>query len=110
MRQESSLPVRLEKVDAELGNLARFAAKTGRADEAADLGAVQLTRIDAEAFGAMAEERVLELRRALDLSPDRGWSLFLSLLGDRRMLSWATGGCAWARIRSMGSESRASST
>ena len=48
----------------------------------------------------MAQVRVLELRRALDLSPDRGRSLFLSLLGDRRM-----------RVgESMGFESRVSST
>ena len=100
MRQEPSLRARLEKIEGELGNLARFAAKTGRVDEAADLfaeleaereslraqlGAVPPTSIDAEALRALAEERVLELRRALDLSPDRGRSLFLSLLGDRRM-------------------------
>jgi hypothetical protein len=47
----------------------------------AQLGAVPPTSIDAEALRAMAEQRVLELRRALDLSPDRGRSLFLSLLG-----------------------------
>jgi len=84
IRQEPNLRARLEKIDAELANLARFAAKTGRVDEAADLfaeleaeratlhaqlGAAPPTSIDAEALRA---ERVLELRRALDHSPDRG--------------------------------------
>jgi len=48
----------------------------------AQLGAAPPTSIDAEALRA---ERVLELRRALDHSPDRGRSLFLCLLSDRRM-------------------------
>jgi len=115
--RQPNLRARLEKIDAELGNLARFAAKTGRVDEAADLfveleaeretlhaqlGASPPTSIDAEPSARWPRNLCSKLRRALDHSPDRGRSLFLSLLG--------AGECAWARIQSMGFESRASST
>lgn len=88
---------RLAEIEAELANLTRFAAKTGKIDEAAELyGEVNQERcalparsaerpviFDRDALAARVEARVRELRGGLEGAPERGRAILRALVGSR---------------------------
>ena len=90
---------RLREIESELGNLARFAAKTGNVEEAAGLYAeldreragiqarlsTPTPRLDLDALRPRVLERAEELRSAFAESPDHARAAFQALLRGRRM-------------------------
>jgi len=90
---------RIREIDQELANLARFAARTGQVDAAADLfeelraeRAKIASRLeeaacdfDPELVQAVVLERVTQMRAAFDGSDADRRSAFRALLGGRRM-------------------------
>ena len=90
---------RIREIDQELTNLARFAAKTGRVEAAADLyGELQTERtkilgrleeaacdFDPDLVQAVVLERVRQMRAAFDGSDADRRGAFRALLGTRRM-------------------------
>lgn len=90
---------RLPEVEREIANVTRFAAKTGRVDEAADLYAelsaerdalrAQLATVpalpDSHALRLAAEEWVGEMRSTLLGDPDQRRAAFAGLLGTGRI-------------------------
>jgi|SRR5208337_1223740 len=90
---------RLNEIDAELTNLARFAARTGRVDEAVDLfGELEQERgelvarpeaggadVDLEALRPWIVERVAEMRSAFETEPENAREALRILLGPRRL-------------------------
>ncbi len=93
------LRARLAEIELEMSNLARFAAKTGRVDEATTLYAEldrerheiesrlgeQNSGFDLEALFAVASERASDLRGLLERGGDDGRRALRSLLAPRRM-------------------------
>jgi len=95
----SAIKARLEEIERELANLRRFAAKTGRIDEAADLHGeldaerrrlhAQLERQPAEpdrdSLRALLAERAAQFQEQLAASPERGRAVLRALFEGRRM-------------------------
>ena len=99
LRDPTADRARLREIEAELGNLARFAAKTGNVEQAAGLYA-ELEReretirvwlrgptrgLDLDAVRPRVLERAEELRSAFAESPDHARAAFHALLRGRRM-------------------------
>jgi DNA invertase Pin-like site-specific DNA recombinase len=90
---------RLDEIDVELANLARFAARTGRVDEAVDLfGELEQERgeiaarleaggadVDLEAMRPWIVDRVAEMRTAFESAPENAREALRVLLGTRRL-------------------------
>jgi site-specific DNA recombinase len=90
---------RLAEIERELANLVRFAAKTGKTEEATELYAeldAERARIrerlasaapmiDPERLCRVGEKRVIEIRGALGWSPEHRRRVLRELLGGRRL-------------------------
>jgi len=90
---------RLDEIDVELANLARFAARTGRVDEAADLfGELEQERngivarleatgpeVDLQTLRPLILRQIVEMRSAFDTEPQTAREALRILLGPRRL-------------------------